>query len=79
MEARIEANNEKFEALRGTLLSRMVIHQARTQDIQEEMEAKMIKNQERIEATKTLILEHTTRRRLEAKIAEVTDDFLEGL
>jgi hypothetical protein len=30
MEAEIEANNEKFEALRGTLLSQMDIHQART-------------------------------------------------
>jgi hypothetical protein len=30
MEAKIEANNKKFEALRCTLLSRIDIHQART-------------------------------------------------
>jgi hypothetical protein len=37
MDARIDANNEKFEALRGTLVSRMDIHQARTVSTQEEM------------------------------------------
>jgi hypothetical protein len=31
--ARIYANNEKFEVLRGTLVSRMDIHQARTESI----------------------------------------------
>jgi hypothetical protein len=29
MKAEIRANNEKFEVLRGTLLSRMDIHQTR--------------------------------------------------
>jgi hypothetical protein len=40
MPSDIEANNETFEALRGTVISRMDVHQARTQAIQEEMEAK---------------------------------------
>jgi hypothetical protein len=37
METKIEVNNEKFEALRGTLLSRMGIHHAMTGASQEEM------------------------------------------
>jgi hypothetical protein len=41
-------NNEKFEVLRGTLVSRMDIHQARTEDIQEVI-AKMDAHQERME------------------------------
>jgi chromosome segregation ATPase len=49
METQIEANNEKFEALRGTLLSRKDIHQASTEAIQEEMKAKMNKNQEKMD------------------------------
>jgi hypothetical protein len=40
-EAKIEANNEKFEVLRGTLVSWMDIDQARTVSIQEDMKAKM--------------------------------------
>jgi hypothetical protein len=35
MEARIDADNEKFEVLRGTLVSWMDIHQARTMSTQE--------------------------------------------
>jgi hypothetical protein len=38
--AEIRANNEKFEVLRGALVSRMDIHQARTQYAQEEMKVK---------------------------------------
>jgi hypothetical protein len=40
-DAKIDANNEKFEALRGTPISRMDIHQPRTESTQEEMKAKM--------------------------------------
>jgi hypothetical protein len=116
-EAKIEASNENFKTLQGTLLSQMVIHQARTETIQEEMESKVNKNQEKmeaaigssqeemraaissirakledvlmslnhktqgiraeIEATKTLV--GTTWQGLKAKIAEVTDCFVEGL
>jgi hypothetical protein len=36
MEARIDANNEKFEVLPSTLVSLMDIHQAMTEAIQEE-------------------------------------------
>jgi uncharacterized damage-inducible protein DinB len=49
--AQVEANNEKFEALRGTLRSRMDIQQVWTEAIQEEIKAKMNKNQEKMEAT----------------------------
>jgi hypothetical protein len=48
--AEIEANNEKFEALWGTILSRMDIHQARTETIQEGMEARTNKDQAKIGA-----------------------------
>jgi hypothetical protein len=41
MEARIEANNETFEVLRGILVFRMNIHQNRTISTQEDMKAKM--------------------------------------
>jgi hypothetical protein len=37
MEARIYANNEKLEVLRGSFVSRKDIHQARPEDIQEEI------------------------------------------
>jgi DNA anti-recombination protein RmuC len=50
MEAKIEANNNKFETLQGTVRSQMDIHQARTEAIQEEMEAKMNKIEEKLEA-----------------------------
>jgi hypothetical protein len=35
MKASTEANNEKFEVLRGVLISQMDIHQARTEAMQE--------------------------------------------
>jgi hypothetical protein len=41
MEARTDASNEKFEALRGTLVSRMDIHQARTEANPEKMKASL--------------------------------------
>jgi peptidoglycan hydrolase CwlO-like protein len=34
---KMEGNNEKFEVLRGTLVSRMDIHEGRTMSIQEDM------------------------------------------
>jgi hypothetical protein len=51
MEARINANNEEFEVLRGTLVSRVDTHQARTKKkIQKGIIAKMDAYQERMEA-----------------------------
>jgi hypothetical protein len=50
MKTEIRANNEKFEVIQGTLISWMVIHQARTESIQEEMKAKMDIHQEKMEA-----------------------------
>jgi hypothetical protein len=41
IEAEIKTNNEKFEILRSTLISRVHIHQPRTEAIQEEILAKM--------------------------------------
>jgi hypothetical protein len=41
VEARIEANNEKFEVFQGTVVFQMYIHQARTVSIQEEMKGKV--------------------------------------
>jgi hypothetical protein len=49
-EAKIEANNEKPEVLRSIHVSRMDVHQARTETIQEEMYTKMNKEQEKTEA-----------------------------
>jgi hypothetical protein len=43
VEARLDVNNEKFDVLRGTLVSQMDIHQARILSNQEEMKAKMDK------------------------------------
>jgi hypothetical protein len=40
MKARTDASNEKFEALRGTLVSWMDIHQARTEVTEEEIIAR---------------------------------------
>jgi hypothetical protein len=48
MDSTIDANNENSEVLRGTLVSRMDIHQARTKAIQEEMKAKIDIRQERM-------------------------------
>jgi hypothetical protein len=50
MEAKIEANNEKFEVHRGTLVSRMDANQARTKATEEDIEAKTDAHQERMEA-----------------------------
>jgi hypothetical protein len=50
MEARISANNEKFEFLRGTLISQMDIHKTETLSTQEEMKAKMEILQEKMVA-----------------------------
>jgi hypothetical protein len=41
IEAKIQSNDEKFEVLRSTLVSRMDIHQAKTEAIQEEIIAQM--------------------------------------
>jgi hypothetical protein len=41
MEATTEANNEKFEVLRGTLIPWIDIHQAKTEANQREIIAKM--------------------------------------
>jgi hypothetical protein len=48
MEAKIEANNKKFEVFRGTLVSQMDIHLARTETIQEN-KANINNNQEKME------------------------------
>jgi peptidoglycan hydrolase CwlO-like protein len=57
MKAEIRANNKKFAVLRGTLVSRMDIHQARTVAMQEkmddnlkEMKAKLESNREEVKA-----------------------------
>jgi hypothetical protein len=50
MEARRDATNEMFEVLRGTLVSRMDIHLARTQAIEKEIIANMYAHQERMGA-----------------------------
>jgi hypothetical protein len=50
MEAKIEANNEQFQVLLGTLVSRVDIHQARREANQWEMTAKMAAWIERTEA-----------------------------
>jgi multidrug resistance efflux pump len=49
MKAEIRANNEEFEVLRSTLVSRMAIHQVRTEAVQEV--AKMDARQERMGAS----------------------------
>jgi hypothetical protein len=48
LEAKTETNNEKFEVLRSTFISRMDIHLARTESAQEEMLAKMEAHHERM-------------------------------
>jgi hypothetical protein len=50
LEARIDANNKKFSVLRDSLISRIDIHQVRTQFFREEMKAKMDILQEKMEA-----------------------------
>jgi hypothetical protein len=51
METRTDANYEKSEVLRNTVVSRMDIYQARTEDSQEEIIAKMDAHWERMEAS----------------------------
>jgi hypothetical protein len=58
MKAEIRARNENFEVLRRTLVSRMVIHQARTEAIQEV--AKMDAHQERMGASMNACRKETT-------------------
>jgi hypothetical protein len=43
IKAEIRANNENFEVLQGTLVSRMDIHQARTEAMQDETDANLKK------------------------------------
>jgi hypothetical protein len=50
IEARIDANNENFEVLWGTLFSWMDNHQARTVSIQQGTEARIGIHQEMMEA-----------------------------
>jgi hypothetical protein len=49
MEARTHANKEKFEVLKGTLVSSMVIHRTRTMFTQEEIKAKLDIHQKKME------------------------------
>jgi hypothetical protein len=53
MEARIDANNDKFDVLRSNLVSRMDIHQARTEADQGEIIAKIEAHQEGVNAWKS--------------------------
>jgi hypothetical protein len=56
----IRANNEKFEVLRGILVSRMDIQQIKTGVIQEEIIPKIDVQQERMEASKNAWRNETT-------------------
>jgi hypothetical protein len=69
LEARIDADNEKFEVLQGAPISQMDIHQTRTMSIQEEMKAKMDVHQEKVEATI-----HSIRSELEETITHRVED-----
>jgi uncharacterized protein YPO0396 len=53
MDARIEANNKKLEVLQSTLVSRMHIHQARSEPTQEEMKANLDFNHETLMTIET--------------------------
>jgi hypothetical protein len=44
----IKASQQKIKLMKGALVSRTDVHQARTEAIQEEMKAKMNINQERM-------------------------------
>jgi hypothetical protein len=57
IEAELETNNEKLEVLRNSLVSRMGIHQVRTE---EEILAKMDAHQERMGASKNAWRKETT-------------------
>jgi hypothetical protein len=59
MKAEIRANNEKFEALRGTLVSRMDAHHAETDANHEELMATMKASHERNKALMDVSLETT--------------------
>jgi hypothetical protein len=50
LEAKIEGNKQKFEVLRGTLVSRMDAHQSKTEANHEESMAAMKASQERMDA-----------------------------
>jgi hypothetical protein len=67
METRRDANNEKFEVLRSTLVSRMDSYQARTEASQEEIIAKMDAHQERMEVSVNAWRKETTEACLESK------------
>jgi hypothetical protein len=67
MEAKIDTSNEKFEVLRGTLVSRMDIYQPRTESAQE-MKVKMDIHQEKMQTTIHSIqseLQETIKHRME--------------
>jgi hypothetical protein len=51
MKVEIRANNEKLEVLQGTLVSRMDIHQPRTEPAQEDIKANMDSYYEKFMAT----------------------------
>jgi uncharacterized protein YPO0396 len=57
MEARIDANNEKFWVLRSSIVSRMDIYQARTEDNQEEIITKTDAHQESMGASVNILME----------------------
>jgi hypothetical protein len=59
LEAKIEANNEKVEVPRGTLISQMDTHQAKIEARHEEWMAAVKDSQERMEALLDVSLEMT--------------------
>jgi actin-like ATPase involved in cell morphogenesis len=59
MKAEIRANNQRFEVLRSTLVSRMDIHQARTEAVQEII-AKMETHQEKMRGSMIAWRKETT-------------------
>jgi hypothetical protein len=69
-----DANNEKFEVLRSTLVSRLVIHQARTESTQDEMKVEMDIGQENLEAAI-----HSIWPELDEIIQHRMEDVLQGL
>jgi hypothetical protein len=60
IEARIEASNEKFEFLQGTLLSWMDAHHAKTEANHEEMMTKLDAHHERMTASVNTRWKETT-------------------
>jgi hypothetical protein len=71
LEALIVANNENFEVLRSALVSRMDIHQTRTESTQKEMKVKIDIHQEKMESTV-----HSIRSELEETIKHRVEDVL---